>query len=131
MAWYQFDWKARWQLCATGSTAWGTQDPWNLISVSSGHSSDDPFYITPPFPFSSSHPPGHPASVGTVSAVLSLAGNNGGKRRNGICHLFNHALMGCPYGETCKFVHRCSLYCRTDHGKRHCLDLTVSSGPSP
>ena len=50
MAWYQFDWKARRQLCAMGSTALGVQDPWNLISCSVGQSSNDPFDIIPPSP---------------------------------------------------------------------------------
>ena len=61
-----------------GSAAWGTQDTWNLISCSSSQSSDDPFSITPPSPFGSFLPAGHPALVGTVSATLSLAGNDGG-----------------------------------------------------
>ena len=48
----KFDWKARRQLCAIGSTMWGTQDPWNLISCFKGQSSSDPFYIVPLAPVS-------------------------------------------------------------------------------
>ena len=51
-----------------------------------------------------------------------------GKKRTGVCNLLNRAPVVCPYGETCKFVHRCSICCRTDHGKLHCPDLAASAG---
>ena len=105
MAWCQFDWKARCQLCVMGSTAWGAQNPLNLFSYSEDQSSNDPLDIVPPSPAGIMQTGSHPIVSRSESTLIPTVS---GKRRSGVCPLFNRAPAGCPYGETCKFIHRCS-----------------------
>ena len=122
LGWLQYDWRARKELCAAGSTTWGKQDPWQLLAcLPHASTSLDPFDVIPQ-DLMSSQPPargGTPVRGKTAgSSELNQPGPP--SRRGGTCRLFNRALAGCPFGEECIFTHRCSLCRRTDHGRRRC-----------
>ena len=122
LGWLQYDWRSRKELCAAGSSAWGRQDPWQLIAcVPHTSTSLDPFDVTP-----QDLMPGQlPSREGMATRGKALGSSLRDKpgplsRRGGICRLFNRAPGGCPFGEECIFTHRCSLCRRTDHGRRRC-----------
>jgi len=123
LAWLQYNWRTRKELCAAGSLAWGKQDPWQLLAcIPHNSTAQDPFDVTP-----QDIRPRQPPASGSVAIQGMATGASGQNHprtpghRGGICRLFNRAPAGCIYGEECIFTHRYSICRRTDHGRRGCL----------
>ena len=122
MAWLQYDWRTRKELCTAGAAEWGRQDPWKLLTCIPHNSAvQDPFDVTPQDlrlrqPLATQSVTSHGKAEGPSQS------NNKGMptHREGLCRLFNRAPAGCPYGEKCIFTHRCTLCKKADHGRRRC-----------
>ena len=119
MSWFQYDWKARREMCAAGASTWGRCDPWQLLTCMPSSSEQvDPFDPLPQglkaewYHLSNQQKSRQPANQ-TKSGTTQ-------HRQNGVCRLFNRAPAGCPYGEACIFIHRCTQCRRPDHGKKDC-----------
>jgi len=121
LAWFQYDWKMRKESCATGPTDWGRRDPFNLVSCCSGSRVfDDPFS-----PFPQALAPLSPMEVSTREMEVAKPRQHSqatstSRKKGGICRLFNKAPGGCPYGDQCIFMHRCSVCRSVDHEWRNC-----------
>ena len=144
MAWLQFDWRSRREMCAEGTPTWEKRDPWQLLPLFTGKSAAvDPFEVSPQVPLPTSQTPRQPATTAmgptAKPPVRPQPYSMGPKpKKSGVCRLFNVAPMGCSYGVDCKFLHRCSnSNCRSpDHGRRMCtipapVPVEVRSGIYP
>ena len=120
MFWFQYDWRARRETCAAGASTWGRWDPWQLLTYMPGSNRRlDPFDPLPQGLKADRHQiptqpkfrqPANQTKPGTTQ-----------RRQGGVCRLYNRAPAGCPYGEACIFIHRCTQCRRPDHGKKDCL----------
>ena len=128
MAWLQYDWKARREMNAVGTT-WETRDPWQLLFCVAGKGvMDDLFDTSPQVPIPGSQHQRSSLAQGTGNAAKHTQGYRpqpyeqglGKKKLNTVCRLFNQAPAGCPYREDFIFAHRCSKCRREDHGRRSC-----------
>ena len=89
LAWLQYDWKTRKELCAAGSLAWGKQDPWQLLACIPHNSTvQDPFDVTPQDIRSRQLPPSGSATI-QGRAIETPGPNQPGTptRRGGTCRL--------------------------------------------
>ena len=143
-AWIEYDIQFRMEVAAADDKTWSSGDPWQYVSCLPG-----PGRAVDPFDMAEQHvvPSGEPKQVlpgiASLSPHIGTPGQSGavtkgkrpldqgnsqntkglGKRpkKPGLCRLFDRAPSGCPYGNDCVFVHRCSICGANDHGRATCL----------
>ena len=122
----------RMELAASDERTWTCSDPWKYVSCLPGPQGwKDLFKV-------SETPPLTPVSTkGKGKRPVESEGDRGespgkpatNKARKELCRLHNTALGGCPNGNECIFLHRCSnCGAADDHGQAACR---LPPKPSP
>ena len=141
-AWLEYDIQFRMEMAAKEDKTWSCGDPWQYLSCLPGPGpAQDPFDMSGQ-PSQLPREPHLPTTVAPPLQQLQPATNSLGKRRqdnskgkvpagvggapkrpkkSGLCRLLNSAPGGCPYGNECIFVHRCTnCGVFNDHGQMSC-----------
>ena len=98
LGWLQYDWRARKELCAAGSTTWGKQDPWQLLAcLPHASTSLDPFDVIPQDLMSSQPPARGGAPVrGRTAGSSGLNQPGPPSRRGGLADSLTGHQRGAP-----------------------------------
>ena len=124
-SWLEYDIHFRMEIAASATRTWTCGDPWQYVSCLPGPGpSSDPFDLPdwdPPTSSERGKGPLIPKS-GTGEKRPALSSKPPAKKpRRETCRLFNIAPGGCPYGEECIFLHRCSnCGAENQHQRREC-----------
>ena len=134
LAWREYDVQFRMEMAAREDRVWTPGDPWQYLAcLPSPGLSQDPFEATelsvsgePPLA-TDPRGPQEVANSNTKRRQDSSKGKQpaGGAakrpKKAGLCRLLNSTPGGCPYGNECIFVHRCSnCGVFNDHGQAAC-----------
>ena len=141
-AWREYDIQFRMELATSEDREWRCGDPWQYVSCLPGPSTtQDPFDLTEQATPQQLELSQSPLSLTGPSQAQS-SGLGKGKRpldvragkapassqtpakkpkKSGYCRWFNRAPAGCPFGEGCVYIHRCSNCGALDeHGAPGC-----------
>ena len=128
-AWLEYDIQFRMELAASPDRAWTSGDPWQYVSCLPGQmQGNDPFEVSEMDTVALQHKGKgkRPAEQEYEKSNPKQAAVN--RVKKAVCHLFNSAPRGCPYGKECIFAHRCSSCGMSDdHGQLSCPSLQGSS----
>lgn len=145
-AWREYDIQFRMEQATTEDRVWKEGDPWQYVSCLPGPSSaldpfdladqataqqqesrQSPLSLMAPSQRKEQSQPGGPGKgkrpLDSTAGKAPASGGLPGKRpkKGGACKWFNRTPAGCPYGEECRFIHRCSnCGVEDDHGAQVC-----------
>lgn len=132
-AWREYDIQFRMEMAAKEDRTWSTGDPWQYLACLPGpESAQDPFDALERPIQSHGDLSNRESQLGSSIPIKRKQESGKGKqpagggapkrsKKAGLCRLLNSAPAGCPYGNECIFVHRCSnCGALNDHGQLAC-----------